>query len=152
MADQSTVDMDYQAYCTILDLWKQENPIKTTKLQVLLAVNGALITVVSVSGGFRLHNWPLYVVGVVLSGIWTLSIGRTLLYQQSWKQKLAAFAAKYPADPRFSTLDVSEAMSKQKRWLRIIGGVSTRYYIPGAPIFFALCWLTILVWVLVSGA
>ena len=42
--DGNNVEHDYEAYKHLLDLWKSENPIKTNKLQVLLAINGLLVT------------------------------------------------------------------------------------------------------------
>ena len=40
MTDNEQTKSDLEAFSMLLDLWKGENPIKTTKLQVLLAVNG----------------------------------------------------------------------------------------------------------------
>jgi hypothetical protein len=143
MSDEAA--RDWEAYQAILDLWKQENPIKTTKLQVLLAVNGGLLTVVSITGGFCPDNWAIYLTGAVLSGVWTLSIGRTTLYQQYWKHKLDALAKRYPDDPRFSVRDVASVKDKPKPFLRAVGGVSSKYYLLGAPILLSLAWLLALI-------
>ena len=57
---EDQVEQDYLNYKVLLDLWSKENPIKTTKLQMLLAVNGLLASAVNISGGkiasFRTNN------------------------------------------------------------------------------------------------
>ena len=67
------VELDYQTYKSLLDLWARENPIKTTKLQTLLAVNALLVSAVNISGG----QWYVYLAGAIFSFIWMFSIGRT---------------------------------------------------------------------------
>ncbi len=62
---------DFEAFRLLLDLWKGENPIKTTKLQVLLAVNGALISVVQLNGGLVDQNVPIFLAGFFLCLVWT---------------------------------------------------------------------------------
>ena len=49
-------ERDYQTYKILLDLWSKENPIKTTKLQVLLAVNALLVSAVNISGGIAANK------------------------------------------------------------------------------------------------
>jgi hypothetical protein len=148
MPDSEETAREWEAYKLLLDLWKQENPIKTTKLQVLLAVNGGLLTVVQIEGGFIQANWPIFVLGAVASGIWLLSIGRTTLYQQLWKHKLEAISLKHADDPRFGVLAVEAVASKPGLFIRAVGGVSSKYYLLGAPIFFSLSWLAILLYAL----
>lgn len=149
MADTEETTREWEAYKLLLDLWKQENPIKTTKLQVLLAVNGGLLSVVQLSErGFSKENWSIFVLGAVLSGIWLLSIGRTTLYQQLWKHKLEALSQKHADDHRFSVLVVESVQSKPSRFMRAVGGVPSKYYLLGAPIFLSLAWLAILVYAL----
>ena len=148
MADTEETAREWQAYKLLLDLWMQENPIKTTKLQVLLAVNGGLLSVVQFTGGFSDKNWSIFAFGAVLSGIWLLSIGRTTLCQQHWKHKLEALAKKHASDPRFTILVVESVQSKSSRFMRAVGGVSSKIYLLGAPIFLSLAWLTILFYAL----
>jgi hypothetical protein len=64
MTDQGNpIEQDYQNYKVLLELWSKENPIKTTKLQMLLAVNGLLASAVNISGGVRdrsgISTWRL---------------------------------------------------------------------------------------------
>jgi hypothetical protein len=139
---------DYDTYLRLLDLWSKENPIKTTKLQVLLAVNGALISVVHYNGGFVASNLPLFVAGAVLSLVWTLSIGRTVLFQKAWQHKMQTIADRYPDDPRFQILDTRDAERAAPDWLRVLGGVSSKYYLMASPVVFSLAWLVGLLYAL----
>jgi len=137
---------DLAAYGQLLRLWSKENSIKTIKFQVLLATNAGLLAVVMISGGFAHDNWPLYLGGVFLSLVWTLSIGRTVLFQKSWKVRLLSIAERHPDDIRFHVLDANETIRHLPLWLRMIGGVSSKYYLIGTPIMFCVGWL--LAWVL----
>ena len=80
---------------------------KTNKLQVLLVVNGLLVSALQVGGGgLESKNWPLFLAGGVFSLIWVMSIGRTSLFQKNWQTKARAIASKeqYKDDPRFRML------------------------------------------------
>lgn len=142
MADDEQTARDLDAYKSLLTLWMQENPIKTTKLQVLLAVNGALMSVVQ----FRPAEdpRPVFAIGALLSGIWLLSIGRTVLYQQLWARKLDSLETAHPGDPRFAITNVAAVEAKAAGWLRTLGGVSSKYYLLGAPLAFVAGWLALL--------
>jgi hypothetical protein len=141
VADDERTTRDLDAYKSLLALWVQENPIKTTKLQVLLAVNAALISVVQFrpAGDVRL----VLASGALLSGIWLLSIGRTVLYQQLWARKLDALEAAHPGDPRFAITNVDAVEAKAAGWLRTLGGVSSKYYLLGAPLVFVAGWIAL---------
>src|SRR5882672_6976045 len=71
------VELDYETYKSLLDLWAKENPIKTTKLQVLLAVNALLVSTVNISGGLHPEQWYVYLAGATFSFIWMFSIAGT---------------------------------------------------------------------------
>ena len=132
---------DYETFSRLVDLWSKENPIKTTKLQVLLAVNGALLSVVHYAGGFTRNNLALFIAGALLSLVWTFSIGRTVLFQKVWQLKLRALARRYPRDPRFQVLETQSTERQVAPWLRVLGGVSSKYYLLFAPAFFAAAWI-----------
>jgi hypothetical protein len=69
MTDQANqIEQDYQNYKVLLDLWSKENPIKTTKLQMLLAVNGLLASAVNISGGVSGSKWYIYLAAAVRGG------------------------------------------------------------------------------------
>ena len=53
-----TEEKDYEAFKTYVQLWSRENPIKTNKLQVLLVVNGLLVSALQVGEG-RIRNQEL---------------------------------------------------------------------------------------------
>jgi len=148
----TTADRDYESYKQLLDLWARENPIKTNKLQVLLVVNGLLLSAVSVSGGFAQRNWPIYLGGAVFSLVWVLSIGRTSLFQKIWQVKINELARKYKDDDRFHIHDKTPHIQKTPKFLRIVGGVSSKYYLIGAPFVFCISWLCLFVYFLFANA
>ena len=100
--------------------------------------------------GLRLLGFSI-LLGAFLSGVWVLSIGRTTFYQRLWKHKLEKLASAHPDDARFQILDVREAVEAQSGFLGALGGVSSRYYLLGAPIFLCLAWLAVLIVVLLTG-
>jgi hypothetical protein len=89
------------------------------------------------------ENYLLAFSGFVLNLIWTLSIGRTSLFQKAWKNKLDSIAQRYPDDQRFQILDLSKAESEAPSWLRLLGKISSRYYLLGSPVAFSIAWLYI---------
>ena len=143
--NEDQVERDFETYKMLLELWSRENPIKTTKLQVLLAVNGILVSAVSISGGFSEDKWFVYLAGAIFSFIWTLSIGRTSLFQDIWHTKLKDLKSRYPSDPRFTILESNEAKKKSRFMLRLFGGISSKWYLLYSPFGFAIAWIVILI-------
>ncbi len=141
MADNTQRERDLQLYRQLLDLWQAENPIKTIKLQFLLASNALLLGFMQLSGGLVASNRPLMLGGFVLCLLWTLSIGRTALFQKAWKIRLDEISRRYADDERFQLLDQRQALARAPVWLRLLGGVSAKYYLLGAPVGMALGWL-----------
>jgi len=148
MTEHEKIKSDAEAFSMLLDLWKGENPIKTTKLQMLLAVNGILISVVQLNGGFVSTNLPLFITGFALCLVWTLSIGRTCLFQRAWKIKMLKLAAQHTGDHRFQILDTDAAKREAPLWLRVFGGVSSKYYLLASPFVFAIGWLAATIYIL----
>lgn len=145
MDDQERqAERDYQTYQSLLDLWARENPIKTTKLQMLLAVNALLVSALNVSGGIAPGKWSLYLAGALFSVIWMFSIGRTALFQDVWQIKIAALRQRHPDDPRFSILETDEARKRARPLLRRFGAISSKWYLLFSPLAFALAWLVVL--------
>ena len=148
------VEKDYQSYTQLVTLWMSENPIKTNKLQVLLVVNGLLLTAVSVNGGFVAENWPIYLGGAVLSLVWVHSIGRTSLYQKIWQSKIRKLAERYQEDSRFHLLEHDQtelkAMKSSDKFLKVVGAVSSKYYLIGAPIVFCIGWFVVFLYFVLS--
>ncbi|HEY3196999.1 MAG TPA: hypothetical protein VGJ57_03205 [Nitrospirales bacterium] len=139
-------EKDFEVYRILLDLWSKENPIKTTKLQVLLVVNGLLVSAINVAGkGFSQDEWFLYLAGAVFNLIWTFSIGRTSLFQEAWQLRLGELHDRYPNDPRFSILETAPYRQKAAGILRAFGFMSSRWYLLFSPFIFAITWLVILV-------
>lgn len=139
-------DAGFEQYKVLLNLWSSENPIKTTKLQVLLAVNALLASVVSFKDPVVSRDlWLVYLAGVVVSLVWTFSIGRTALFQEVWQMKLARLASQFPDDPRFSILETRAERAQVSGWLRLFGAVPSRWYLLFTPPAFAAAWAMILV-------
>ncbi|WDE03087.1 hypothetical protein SG34_016825 [Thalassomonas viridans] len=145
---------DFEKFKLILDLWKSENPIKTNKLQVLLLVNGIIISVAQLTGGFIYQNWVLCAAGAGLSLIWLLSIGRTVFFQNVWQVELDRLANQYTADPRFQVINTQETEKSPNigAWTRALGSVSSRFYLLGSPLIFTVGWLVLLFIVLSNGS
>ena len=141
------IDRDLDAYKSYIELWKSENPIKTNKLQVLLVVNGLLVSALQLAGGLVKENWFIFLTGGVFSIIWVMSIGRTSLYQKVWQIKANKIAEKYPDDPRFRLTDTRSTIQLAPGWLQMLGRVSSRYYLLGAPVVFSLLWFVALIFV-----
>jgi hypothetical protein len=140
------LERDYETYGTLLDLWARENSIKTTKLQVLLAVNALLVSVVSLSGG----TWYLYLAGAVFCFIWTFSIGRTSLFQDVWQMKIAALRARHPDDGRFSVLETTAERRRVSGLPRAFGSIPSKWYLLVSPLVFGIVWLVVLTAALVE--
>ncbi len=138
---RSEADLAFERYRILLDLWAKENPIKTTKLQVLLAVNALLVSGVGLGPeGFSQSNWYIYLAGCAFSLVWTFSIGRTSLFQEAWNKKLQEIARAHPMDPRFSIHDAKKECESAARVLRILGGVPSKWYLLFVPPAFAVIW------------
>lgn len=142
--NEKQADRDYETYRQLLQLWQSENPIKTAKLQMLLAVNALLMSAVSVSGGFGNDRWYVYVTGIVLNLIWTFSIGRTSLFQDVWQARLLELQRRNAGDARFSLLDNARYRRQTRRMVRTFGAVPSRWYLLLSPLAFAIAWLAIL--------
>ncbi len=151
MERKNRIDEDFEAFKLLVDLWTNENPIKTNKLQVLLVVNGLLVSAVQAVGGFVAENWPIYLVACVLSLIWVFSIGRTVLFQQIWKLRIQELRDRHPDVDRFQVLSSPVDTSRLPLWLRAAGGVSSKFYLIGAPFLFAAAWGAILAVTLIGG-
>jgi hypothetical protein len=142
--DQQT-EIDYQTYKCLLELWSRENPIKTTKLQVLLAVNALLVSAVNLSGGIAATRWYVYLAGTLFSAIWMFSIGRTSLFQDIWQVKLADLRSRHPNDLRFSILETEQARKRTRPMLQMFGAISSKWYLLFAPLALALAWFIVLI-------
>jgi hypothetical protein len=138
-------DRDYEAYRALLDLWSRENPIKTTKLQMLLAVNALLVSVVTYTSTMAAPRWYLYLAGAAFSLIWTFSIGRTSLFQDVWQIKIADIRRRHPDDSRFAILETGDALRRARPLLRTFGALPSKWYLLFSPLLFAVVWLIALV-------
>jgi hypothetical protein len=146
MSDQGNqIEQDYQNYRVLLELWSKENPIKTTKLQMLLAVNGLLASAVNISGGVSGSKWYIYLASAVFCLIWMFSIGRTVLFQDIWQRKLQELQTRYPSDSRFSILQTKPYQELVSPVARVFGAVPSKWYLLFSPLVFAIVWITVLI-------
>ena len=140
---QESVELDYTNYRVLLDLWQKENPIKTTKLQVLLAVNALMASAVNLSGGISGSKWFIYLAAAFFCLIWMFSIGRTVLFQDIWQLKLQELQKKYPADSRFTILQTDTYCDRVSPLAKAFGAVPSKWYLLFSPLLFALAWITL---------
>lgn len=126
-----------EKYKLLYDLWKSENPIKTNKLQMLMATNSILVSVFFLTE----HIFGIAFVGFFFSLVWVLSIGRTVSYQQHWRSQMEDLRQKYSDNPMFQ---IHSGKIKHAPW----GRVSSRYYLLGTPIATAIAWLAAMLYII----
>ncbi len=144
--DRVEPEKDYEIYKQLLYLWTKENPIKTSKLQILLLANTLLLVAVTLNDGFVTKNWALYLGGTLACFVWALSIGRTSLFQEIWQAKLMNLAARHLEDSRFQVHHHQEELEKISIFLRAMGGISSKYYLLGTPLLLGVLWLCLLLY------
>jgi len=126
-----------EKYKLLFDLWMSENPVKTSKLQMLMATNSILVS------AFFLVGQPLWIalVGFFFSVVWILSLGRTTSFQQHWRLQMEDLRKEYSGNTLFQIHSVE---IKPAVW----GRVSSRYYTLGTPIATAISWLAVILYFL----
>lgn len=124
-------------YKLLFDLWKSENPVKTSKLQMLMATNSILVS------AFFLTQRTFWIpaVGFLFSIVWVLSIGRTITYQRHWQSQMEELRKKYSGNFMFQ---LHNAEIKGPIW----GRVPSRYYLLGTPTATGIGWLAIMLYIL----
>jgi hypothetical protein len=142
------VEADYASYRLLVELWQGENPIKTAKFLVLLAVNALLVAAAAAAGGFVPGNRPIFLAGAAFSLVLVLSLGRTTLFQEGWRLKIRELEARYPDDPRFGVLDLKKKLGGAPLPLRVLGAVPSAYYLLGTPLLLTLSWTGLLIFTL----
>ncbi len=145
-----STERDYQRYCHLLELWSRENSIKTQKLQYFLLTNALLIVgiaLTSIESQESLHDAVIPVtslipiVGTALSLIWTLSLGRTILFQKRWGALMRELSEQYQRDSRFQILSAKPRTTNLSILVKITGAVSSKYYLIGGPLAGIAFWL-----------
>jgi hypothetical protein len=152
VVNDQTVERDLEAYKMLVELWSAENPIKTTKLQLLLTVNSIFVSALKISGASLIsrNSWYVYLAGALFSLIWTFSIGRTVLFQEVWEIKIRQLCASHPGDSRFSVLETRDAINKASRMKRGFGRISSKWYLLFSPFVLAIAWLVVLILALLT--
>jgi hypothetical protein len=138
------VERDYQRYHQLLELWSRENTIKTQKLQYFLLTNALLVIGFALTPNNSqesLHNAVIPATGAALALIWTLSLGRTILFQKRWAALMRDLSEQHQDDNRFQILTTKPPISDLSFIIRLTGGVSSKYYLIGAPLVALVFWL-----------
>jgi hypothetical protein len=132
-----TEQLAVEKYKLLLELWMSENPVKTSKLEMLLAINSILVS------AFFLANRTVWIAlaGFFFSAIWVLSIGRTVSFQQHWRSQMEDLRREHSDNPLFQIHSVE---IKPSIW----GRVPSRYYLLGTPIALSIVWAAVVVYVL----
>jgi len=146
--DAGRAEEDHASYRLLVGLWSAENPVKTAKLLALLGVNALLVSVLVLAGGLVPGNLLPCVAGAGFSLIFVLSLGRTVLYQEAWRQKIRDLSHRYPGDERFQALETAMARQKAPAIARALGAVPSAYYLLGAPLLLLAAWIAALAIVL----
>jgi hypothetical protein len=108
---------------------------------MLLAVNAVLVAAIAVSGGVTRDKWLVYLAGAVFGVIWTLSIGRTCLFQDIWQIKLAEIRGRHLDDPRFAVLETAQTKEQARGMTGLLGRVPSKRYLLLSPLGFTVVWL-----------
>ena len=128
-----------EKYKLLFELWMSENPIKTSKLHLLIITNSILVSASLLTG----YIFWIALVGFLFSLIWVLSIGRTLSFQHHWESQMEDLRKKYSNNILFQ---IHRVEAKFPIW----GRVSSRYYLLGTPIATAIAWLATMLYVLLA--
>jgi hypothetical protein len=126
-------------YKLLFDLWMSENPIKTNKLQMLMATNSILVSVFFLTEDIF---W-IALVGFFFSLVWVFSIGRTVSFQHHWQSQMEQLRQEYSGNTIFQT---HSAKISPPPW----GSVSSRYYLLGTPMATAVGWLAVMLYILLT--
>jgi len=128
-----------EKYKLLFDLWMSENPVKTTKLQMLMATNSIL------ASAFFLAGQPIWIalIGFAFSMVWVLSIGRAVSFQHHWRAQMEDLRKQYSENPMFQIHSVE---IKPPVW----GSVSSKYYLLGTPFVASITWLAVIVYLLLT--
>jgi hypothetical protein len=124
-------------YKLLFDLWMSENPIKTNKLQMLMATNSILVSVFFLTEDIF---W-IALVGFFFSLVWVFSIGRTVSFQHHWQSQMELLRQEYSGNIIFQT---HSAKISPPAW----GRVSSRYYLLGTPMATVVGWLAVMLYIL----
>ena len=124
-----------EKYKLLFELWMSENPVKTSKLQMLIATNSILVSAFFLTG----QTVWIALVGFFFSLVWTLSIGRTLSFQQHWRSQLEDVRTKYSDSTMFQ---VHSLKIRPAVW----GRMPSKYYTLGTPIVTAIAWFAVILY------
>ena len=124
-----------EKYKILFDLWMSENSIKTNKLQMLMATNAILVSALALANYVAIG---IAIGGFVFSLVWIFSLGRTVAYQEKWKEQMNDLKNNFPNNEIFTTHITT---SPKQVW----GKIPSKYYLLGTPIATTIAWLGVIV-------
>lgn len=137
--DRST--QQNEAFKSLVHLWSAENSVKTAKLQFYGVISSILAAALTVGD----PRWPVAVAGAAFSLVWLFSIGRTMSFQDGWKDRMREIWETDKDHPLYSTF----FSSRSHAWY---GVVPADIILLGTPAAGGVVWASILIALLVSGS
>ncbi len=128
-----------EALRTLYQLWAEENRVKTQKLTTYFTAQSILLTAFNLGPDSRAL---VAAVGAAFCLVWFFSIGRTMAFQDIWKEKIVSIL-------RVAPISVQAAFdfyptSQDKKNLPWYGRLSATYVLLWPPAVGFLVWLVAL--------
>lgn len=119
-----------------LELWTNENEVKTNKLNYFLLVQSILISIFSLNTTIGLQL-VASVAGIIVSLILFFSIGRTIAFQQIWKHIIKEILKENKELNIHQLLDVFDENVK----FPLYGIIPSKYLALFPPVFTTVLWI-----------
>jgi hypothetical protein len=131
-----------EVWKVLIDLWKSENSVKTSKLMMFFAVQSLFVVAFNKDNNF---DWVVPLLAVLFSLFWYFCIGRTVAFQKYWKKK---------ANDLFSNFSESKEIydffpkTDDKSSFPFYGKMPAGLILLAPPLITFVIWLIILVFIL----
>ena len=127
----------------VIDLWKGENAVKTSKLMMFFAVQTLFVIAFDINKDL---NWVVPLLAVLFSLFWYFCIGRTVVFQKYWKKKANEYYNNF-TDEMKAVYDIFPKPD-DKYSFPFYGKMPAKFILLGPPIMTFIIWLIILVFAL----
>jgi len=132
-----------EAWKVLIDLWKSENAVKTSKLMMFFAVQSLFVVAFGMNTGF---DWVVPLLALLFSFLWFFCIGRTVACQKHWKKKADDLLRGF-SDASRGIYDIFPTHEDEFSF-PLYGKMPATYILLLPPILTFVIWLIILVVVL----
>jgi len=132
-----------EAWKVLVDLWKSENAVKTSKLMMFFAVQSLFVVAFSMRTGF---DWVVPVLALLFSVLWFFCIGRTVACQKHWKKKADGLFSKFSEESKEAYGIFPTPLDELL--FPIYGRMPATYILLFPPVLTFVIWLIILVFIL----